>query len=513
VSELPLAQRLLALFTSPACAEAIAGDFAEARGEHGAAWFWWQVLTTAAALGRSAMAAAPLGSAGVAALGCLQFGSLMFAGVAPVAIFTALLGTPVSWIWLAVAWWSGAFVTGFTLVSLSPARGAAVSVLLAVLGEAVLLLLRLTVLPGNVLLIPNLVFWPIAAFTAVPLLAGASIARRRIIAPVLACLLLAFAAPASSQTAEWRDESSHTARLVEVEEGVRLEVLDWGGQGRALVLLTGLGDSAHVFDDIAPALAARYRVVGVSRRGHPGSSSPVSGYTTARLAADIVRVMDVVGLPRPIVVGHSFAGEEMHVLGARHASRIGGLIYVDAAFDRADRFAEHEAANRGLPPPPRPGPADLASFGAVRAYLTRTQGSPGPEARLRARYVANPDGSIRGPWSPDAHVMQAYSAEMKAMTTAYEPERIQVPALAIYAVPVSASDLMRPWFKADDAALRERVETLFPLERENVARHARWFTAFAARGRVAELAGGHDLVVANPREVRQQIDAFVSSLP
>jgi len=330
---------------------------------------------------------------------------------------------------------------------------------------------------------------------------------------VLACLMLATATPAWSQPAEWRDESSHKATLVEVEEGVRLEVLDWGGSGRALLLLAGLGDSAHVFDDIAPALAARYRVVGVTRRGHPRSSSPASGYATVRLAEDLVRVMDAVGLQRPIVVGHSFAGEEMHVLGARHANRIAGLIYVDAAFDRADRFAEHEAASRALPGPPRPAPADLASFAALRAYLTRIQGSPGPEARLRARYVANADGSLRGPWSPDAHVMQAYSAEMKSMTAAYTPARIQVPSLAVYATPASAAEMMRPWYNAEDPAVRQRVETLYRLERENVARHARWFAAFAERGRVAELSGGHDLFVSNPREVVRQIDAFVSSLP
>jgi len=50
MSESPFAQRLLALFTSPERAEAIAGDFAEARGDRSVTWFWWQVLTTATAL-------------------------------------------------------------------------------------------------------------------------------------------------------------------------------------------------------------------------------------------------------------------------------------------------------------------------------------------------------------------------------------------------------------------------------------------------------------------------------
>ena len=179
--ETPFAQRLLALFTSPECAEAIAGDFAEARGDRGAAWFWRQILTTALALCGSALTRAPLTSVALAASGCVLFGSLAFTGFAPVAMFPALLGTPASWVVLSVCWWSGAFFTGFTLVSLSPARGAAASVLLALMGEAVLIVLRLTVLDGEVLRIPGVVFWSIAMLTAVPLLAGSTVARRRII--------------------------------------------------------------------------------------------------------------------------------------------------------------------------------------------------------------------------------------------------------------------------------------------------------------------------------------------
>ncbi len=340
------------------------------------------------------------------------------------------------------------------------------------------------------------------------------------------CGLLAVAAPSSSQQTEWKDPSPHVVKLLEVDTDVRLEVLDWGGSGPALLLLAGGGDTAHVFDDLAPTLAKRYRVVGVTRRGHPGSSAPATGYGVARLAEDVVRVMDAVGLKTPVVVGHSFAGEEMHVLGARYAIRISGLVYVDAAFDRGDD-ADSEAFNavaRTLPTAPSPKEGDLASFTALRAHLEK-YGGAGPEAHLRTRWTANADGTVKGMYTPDRAIIQAMVQEMRAaFKKPYNPERIRVPAVAIYAIPKSADDLIRrgssdrlPFPElgiraADDPAVRERIEKLFLLTRERVRKHEKWFEAFAEQGRVVELSGTHHLLISNPREVLDQIQVFTSSL-
>jgi hypothetical protein len=63
---------------------------------------------------------------------------------------------------------------------------------------------------------------------------------------VLAGISLLIAQPATT----WRDPSPHRPRFVTVDSSVRLEVLDWGGSGRPIVLL-GCYLSAHVYDDIA----------------------------------------------------------------------------------------------------------------------------------------------------------------------------------------------------------------------------------------------------------------------
>jgi pimeloyl-ACP methyl ester carboxylesterase len=200
--------------------------------------------------------------------------------------------------------------------------------------------------------------------------------------------LFGVATSAAPQQSHWTDPAAHATRFVTVADDVRLEVLDWGGAGPPLVLLAGLGDTGHVFDELAPMLAARYRVLAVTRRGHGRSSAPTTGYGFQQLADDVLRVIDTIGVQRPVIVGHSFAGEEMHVLGARNPAPVAGLIYMDAAFDRADGSPDYDSVARTLPPTPRPTPADLASFAALRSFVESKIGAAGTAGPRGARYVA-----------------------------------------------------------------------------------------------------------------------------
>jgi pimeloyl-ACP methyl ester carboxylesterase len=120
-----------------------------------------------------------------------------------------------------------------------------------------------------------------------------------------------------------------------VGDNVDLEVLDWGGPGRPLLLLTGLGDNAHVYDKFAPKLAESYHVYGLTRRGFGKSSAPASGYSAERLGDDVLAVIDELKLDRPVLVGHSIAGEELSSVGSRHPEKVAGLVYLDAAYGYA----------------------------------------------------------------------------------------------------------------------------------------------------------------------------------
>jgi pimeloyl-ACP methyl ester carboxylesterase len=101
-----------------------------------------------------------------------------------------------------------------------------------------------------------------------------------------------------------------------------------------LVFLAGLGNSAHVFDKFAPKLTAAHHVYGITRRGFGASSAPtpdLANYAADRLADDILAVcsaLHIVRLVRPVLIGHSIAGEELGAIGSRHPERVAGLIYL-----------------------------------------------------------------------------------------------------------------------------------------------------------------------------------------
>jgi hypothetical protein len=143
----------------------------------------------------------------------------------------------------------------------------------------------------------------------------------------------------ATEESSWRrDRTPHKIQFVTVEDNVKLEVVDWGGSGRTLILLAGGNNNAHSFDRFAPKLTTAYRVYGITRRGSGISSAPpptCANYAAHRLGDDILAVIAALKLDRPILVGHSLAGEELSSLGSRHPDKVAGLIYLDAGYSYA----------------------------------------------------------------------------------------------------------------------------------------------------------------------------------
>ncbi len=307
---------------------------------------------------------------------------------------------------------------------------------------------------------------------------------------------------------EWYDPSPHRQRFVDVQPGVTLEVLDWGGRGRPVVLLAGSGLTAHVYDELAPKLTANAHVVGLTRRGFGVSTHPPSGYDDQRLADDVFAAITALGIEKPVLVGHSAAGNEMTTLASQHPDAAAALVYLDAAFDPKDlpiqnagKMALHARTPAWYQGQIEPTPEESRSFEGYAAFQQRAHGFALPQSELRQDFATNPDGS-RGRYLGSADA----GRQMGEGTIKRDYTRVRVPILAFF---------------AGDPPLRTpTVEERVAIDEDRRARDAfvdRWKAQLrraAAPVRIVDLPDAtHYVFIDHEREVLDGIRRFIAALP
>jgi len=103
------------------------------------------------------------------------------------------------------------------------------------------------------------------------------------------------------------------------------------GNGPDVVMIHGLAsDLAFWYLTAAPALAKRYRVTVYDLRGHGYTGMPAEGYTSGHLAADLLALVDHLGVERAHLVGHSFGGSVALHFAAQNPGRVRTITLADA---------------------------------------------------------------------------------------------------------------------------------------------------------------------------------------
>jgi len=137
---------------------------------------------------------------------------------------------------------------------------------------------------------------------------------------------VALALPAAAQVhpfpASFRTQNIQT-------DGAKLHVRV-GGQGPAVVLLHGFGDTGDMWAPLAADLARDHTVVVPDLRGMGLSSRPAGGYDKRTQAADIRSVLTALGLDRAAVVGHDIGTMVAYAYAARYPERTEKLVVMDA---------------------------------------------------------------------------------------------------------------------------------------------------------------------------------------
>jgi len=306
----------------------------------------------------------------------------------------------------------------------------------------------------------------------------------------------------------WADPSPHHIMFIPVEKNVSLEVLDWGGAGRPLVLLAGLGNTAHVFDKFAPELTPAYHVFGITRRGFGASASPSpsanGAYSADRLGDDVLAVLDALKLNRPVLAGHSLAGEDLSSLGSRHPERVAGLIYLEAAYSYA--YYDRARGDLGIDlidlqkklEQIEPGNNSVNQRRLIDYLLVTTL--PAFERDLKGAQK-NPTDGAPGPTAA-TQPSPITVAIMKGMQKYTE---IQVPALAIYAVPHTTGLPIKD--DSERAAADARDEAL-------VNPQAKAFESGVPSAKVVRLPhANHFVFLSNEDDVLREMNAFLTNLP
>jgi len=111
--------------------------------------------------------------------------------------------------------------------------------------------------------------------------------------------------------------------------GVRLHVAEAGASGPPVLLLHGYPQHWYAWRHIIADLAADHRVYALDLRGAGRSDAPRRGYDTATLAADVLAVLDALGLPTVTLAGHEWGGWLGFHLALAAPHRITGLVAVN----------------------------------------------------------------------------------------------------------------------------------------------------------------------------------------
>jgi pimeloyl-ACP methyl ester carboxylesterase len=329
--------------------------------------------------------------------------------------------------------------------------------------------------------------------------------------PVSAAPITAVLVETETQSATKRPPS---VQFVQVAPNVKLEVLDWGGRGRPVVLLSGLGATAHDFDEFARKLTGSYHVYGITRRGYGASSKPpttADNYSADRLGKDVLAVCGTLHLNKPVLIGHSIAGEELSDIGSRNPEKVAGLVYLDAIsgysfYDPAhgDFFIDLVDLEKKLGQlDPRTAGGDLPGIvqelervsvprfekdlGWMDMHFKTTSAPPAPPPVPGATREVSPGNAI--------------------LTSAEKFTNIYAPVLAICAFPHA------PVWVPDTEAGRAKAKLEAQFEEEYIGGEIKAFQAAVPSARVIRIPNAsHVIFRSNEAEVIREIKAFTATL-
>ena len=115
--------------------------------------------------------------------------------------------------------------------------------------------------------------------------------------------------------------------MVALDSGLTLSFAGQGDSSAPVVLmLPGPTDSWRSYQPVLDLLPHEIRAIAVSQRGHGDSDKPDAGYAVADFAADVIPLLDTLGIERAVLTGHSGSCFVARKVALDHPERVAGLI-------------------------------------------------------------------------------------------------------------------------------------------------------------------------------------------
>jgi pimeloyl-ACP methyl ester carboxylesterase len=137
----------------------------------------------------------------------------------------------------------------------------------------------------------------------------------------------------------------------------------------SILLLHGLASSAHIWNLVAPQLAAHGHVVtALDQRGHGESEKPSGDYDFATIIADDRVALAALSIERPVLVGHSWGAAVALQYAATYPDGVAALVLVDGATNQLSLRPgwSREQAMKDLAPPRFAGTPRETFLGFIR---------------------------------------------------------------------------------------------------------------------------------------------------
>jgi pimeloyl-ACP methyl ester carboxylesterase len=204
----------------------------------------------------------------------------------------------------------------------------------------------------------------------------------------------AFAARTGTYTDEWLHLNGVWAHFQDWPDG-RDEAGDETSRSETILLLHGLTQQSHAFDAAAARLSRRHRCLALDLRGRGESGWAAGTYDVRHYVADVVALLDALGLDAVHVLGTSLGGLIGLSLAGVAPARLRSLALNDIGPEIDPRGAARVAAYTASIPERFPDLAAAARWALAQYPWLRGLASEAVTEAIRWAVRRTPDGGWR----------------------------------------------------------------------------------------------------------------------